>query len=187
MKTGPGFRGYLSSSLFSSYYCQFFLHQDIISPTQETSPGTLLGKWYALEACSCPLCVFPQMRVGALTIRHRCEFKHCMQRTLEIWQLIWKGGESSHQRQGIGGGYHLLRLLLPYPLPYGKLHQGHTPPHSATGTTENRVGSEEECRKVASISERKESLGECGNTVSSSGETGWSSGMWPISSLTGQT
>lgn len=28
---------------------------------------------------------------GALTISHRCEFEHCVQRTLEIGKLIWKG------------------------------------------------------------------------------------------------
>jgi len=39
------------------------------------------------------------MKVGALTISHRCKFEHCVQRALEIRQLIWKGGESSFQRQ----------------------------------------------------------------------------------------
>ena len=38
------------------------------------------------------------MKVDLLTISHRCEFEHCVQRTLEIGQLIWKGGSSSPER-----------------------------------------------------------------------------------------
>lgn len=59
-------------------------------------------------------------------------------------------------------------------------------PHSAVDNVENRAGSEEECRKVVSRAERKEDPGECEQTVGYPGETGSLSGMWPISSLTGQ-
>lgn len=40
---------------------------------------------------------FPGRRRGSHQ-SHRCECEHCMQRALETWPLIGKGGESSHQR-----------------------------------------------------------------------------------------
>lgn len=58
------------------------------------------------------------MRVGVLTISHRCEFEHCVQRALEIGQLIWKRGSSSPERcatSGLAGysSFHLCFLLGP--------------------------------------------------------------------------
>lgn len=69
------------------------------------SPGVMNDRWHCcildLGNCQDPVehtvgtCPFMD-EGGALTISHRCEFEHCVQRALEIWQLIWKGGESSH-------------------------------------------------------------------------------------------
>lgn len=86
--------------------------------------------------------------VGALTTSRRCEREHCVPRAPEIRQLIWKGGESSSQRQDAGGvttspGLQACTSLPFRPLPHGYLHLAPAPPHHAGGSAESQVGSEE--------------------------------------------
>lgn len=71
--------------------------------TQDFS-GTLILETSQDPAVHTAGCAFSRMRVQTLTENHRGGFEHCVQRTLEIRHVIWKGGESSPQRHGVGEG-----------------------------------------------------------------------------------
>ena len=107
--------------------------------------------------------------VGALTTSRRCEWEHCAPQAPEMRQLIWKGGESSSQRQDAGEvttspGLQACASLSFQPLPYGYLHLAPAPPHPAGGSAESPVGREEESRK-ASGTRRTAGTGDRGQTL----------------------
>ena len=119
--------------------------------------------------------------VGALTTSRRCEWEHCAPQAPEMRQLIWKGGESSSQRQDAGEvttspGLQACASLSFQPLPYGYLHLAPAPPHPAGGSAESRVGSEEVSREAASGARRKAGPRDRGQTLSAPETDDWHRG-----------